>query len=34
MEELMRQGEDPNRAQTLMEERKELESLSNWLVWE
>jgi hypothetical protein len=44
MEELMRQGEDvlvstpkpedPNRAQTLVEERKELESLSNWFVWE
>jgi hypothetical protein len=34
MEELMKQGEDPNRAQTLVEERKELESLSNWFVWE
>jgi hypothetical protein len=44
MEELMKQGEevlvstpkpeDPNHAQTLMEERKKLESLSNWFVWE
>ncbi len=44
MEELMRQEEDvfgsipkpedPNRAQTLVEERKKLESLSNWFVWE
>jgi hypothetical protein len=44
MGELMRQGEnilvsipkpeDPNRAQTLVEERKKLESPSNWFVWE
>jgi hypothetical protein len=44
MEELIKQGEevlvstpkpeDPNRAQTLVEERKKLESLSNWFVWE
>jgi hypothetical protein len=44
MEELMRQGEDvlvsipkpedPNRAQTLVEERKKLESPSNWFIWE
>jgi hypothetical protein len=44
MEELMRQGEevlvltpkpeDPNHAQTLVEERKKLESPSNWFVWE
>jgi hypothetical protein len=44
MEELMKQGEevlvstpkpeDPSRAQTLLEERKKLESLSNWFVWE
>jgi len=44
MEELMKHGEevlvstpkleDPNRAQTLVEERKKLESLSNWFVWE
>jgi hypothetical protein len=44
MEELMKQGEevlvstpkpeDPDRAQTLVEERKKLESLSNWFVWE
>jgi len=44
MEELMRQGEevlvstpkpeDPDRAQTLMEERKKLESPSKWFVWE
>jgi hypothetical protein len=44
MEELMRQGEDvlvstpkpedPNRTQTLVKERKKLESLSNWFVWE
>ena len=44
MEELMKQGEevlvstpkpeDPNRAQTLVEEKKKLESLSNWFVWE
>jgi hypothetical protein len=26
--------EDPNRAQTLVEERKKLESPSNWFVWE
>jgi hypothetical protein len=44
MEELMRQGkdvlastpkpEDPNRAQILVEERKKLESPSNWFMWE
>jgi hypothetical protein len=44
MGELMRQGEDvlvstpkpedPNRAQTLVEERKKLESPSNWFIWE
>jgi hypothetical protein len=44
MEELMKQGEevlvsipkpeDPNRAQTLVEEKKKLESPSNWFVWE
>jgi hypothetical protein len=44
MEELMRQEEDvlvlipkpedPNRAQTLVEERKKLESPSNWFIWE
>jgi hypothetical protein len=44
MEELMRQGEnvlvstpkpeDPNRAQTLVEEKEKLESLSNWFIWE
>ncbi len=44
MGELMRQGEevlvstpkpeDPNRAQNLLEERKKLESPSNWFVWE
>jgi hypothetical protein len=43
-EELMRQGEevlvstpkpeDPDRAQTLVEERKKLESPSNWFLWE
>ncbi len=26
--------EDPDRAQTLVEERKKLESPSNWFVWE
>jgi hypothetical protein len=44
MGELMRQREevlvsplkpeDPNRAQTLVEERKKLKSPSNWFVWE
>jgi hypothetical protein len=44
MKELMKKGkevlvstpkpEDPNRAQTLVEERKKLESPSNWFVWE
>ncbi len=44
MGELMRQGEevlvsppkpkDPDRAQTLVEERKKFESPSNWFVWE
>ena len=44
MEELMRQGEnvlvskpkpeDPNRAQTLAEEKEKLEFLSNWFIWE
>ncbi len=44
MKELMKQGEevlvsipkpeDPNRAQTLVEERKKLESPSKWFMWE
>jgi hypothetical protein len=44
MGKLMRQGEDvlvstpkpenPNRAQTLVEEKKNLESPSNWFMWE
>jgi hypothetical protein len=44
MEELMRQekdvlvsipkSENPNRAQTLVEEKEKLESLSNWFIWE
>jgi hypothetical protein len=44
MEELMKQGEevlvsppkleDPNCAQTLVEDRKKLESPSKWFVWE